>query len=52
MTRHDRGARRLVCCPVCHHDKANVYRAESGEITVVCSGCGHEMLRSQEAATA
>ncbi len=46
----DRQTRRLVVCKVCRHDKANVYRDEAGTVTVVCSSCGHEMLRSQEAA--
>lgn len=50
MTRHDRDARKLIVCSVCKYDQANIYRNRDGAITVVCSSCGHEMLKSQEAA--
>lgn len=52
MSRNDRDARRLVVCGICKYDRNHLYRNADGSLTVVCAGCGAEIVRSQEAATA
>jgi Zn ribbon nucleic-acid-binding protein len=52
MNRYDRNARRLVVCSACKNDRCHVLRSEDGTVYVVCTSCGHEMLRAKSEAAA